>query len=110
MDHFGAQLLHLAFGICLVGSFCGLVGIFSRRYELAAVARNAVYAVSGLVILATLLLIQAFFDHDFDLAYVWQNSSKDMSTYYLVTALWGGHSGSLLFWSAVLALSFFSCP
>src|SRR2546422_8240362 len=66
----------------------------------------AAYAVFGLVVIATAILLRALLRHDFTLEYVAAYSSSTLPTRYTVAALWGGQKGSLLFWA--LMLSFFS--
>ncbi|MBI4615345.1 MAG: heme lyase CcmF/NrfE family subunit [Planctomycetes bacterium] len=100
----GAILLEMGLATSVAGILCGAAGIALRRYRLAAVARNAIYANAFLVVVATLVLMTAFFEHDFSLLYVAQHSASDLPTFYMVTALWGGHAGSLLFWLALLCL------
>jgi cytochrome c-type biogenesis protein CcmF len=39
----------------------------------------------------------------FDVAYVYSVTSSEMPIYLRLTAVWGGQSGSLLFWSWLLA-------
>ena len=50
------------------------------------------------------LLIIAFLQSDFSIAYVAANSHVDKPVFYKVTAAWGGHEGSLLLWCWILAL------
>jgi cytochrome c-type biogenesis protein CcmF len=49
-------------------------------------------------------LTWAFLSHDFSVAYVVQNSNSRLPLIYLISGVWGGHEGSLLLWSLVLAL------
>src|SRR5947209_15127087 len=64
----------------------------------------AAYAVFGLVVIATAILLRALLRHDFTLEYVAAYSSSTLPTQYTVAALWGGQKGSLLFWSFLLTL------
>ncbi len=103
MNHVGSFALLLAFGTAIAGAFAAAIAL-AGNHRLAAVARNALYATCFLSVLATGRLLAALVEHDFSLNYVWQFSSTDMPTYYLVTSLWGGHAGSLLFWLALLSV------
>jgi cytochrome c-type biogenesis protein CcmF len=49
-------------------------------------------------------LTWAFLSHDFSVAYVAQNSNSRLPLIYLISGVWGGHEGSLLLWSLVLAV------
>src|SRR3989449_11556336 len=64
----------------------------------------AAYAVFGLVVIATAILLRALLRHDFTLEYVAAYSSSSLPTQYTVAALWGGQKGSLLFWAFMLSL------
>lgn len=66
-------------------------------------ARLGAYATSGLVLFAVLLLSYAFITHDFRIRYVSRYSDRSMPTTYLLTALWGGQDGSLLWWLFLLS-------
>jgi cytochrome c-type biogenesis protein CcmF len=73
------------------------------RPRLLQSARLGAYATSGLVLFAVLLLSYAFLTHDFRIRYVSRYSDRSMDTHYLLTSLWGGQDGSLLWWSLLLA-------
>jgi cytochrome c-type biogenesis protein CcmF len=74
------------------------------RPRLLSAARLGAYATSGLVLLGVLLLAYAFLTHDFRIRYVSRYSDRSMSTTYLLTSLWGGQDGSLLWWSLLLSI------
>ncbi|MFO7181481.1 MAG: cytochrome c-type biogenesis CcmF C-terminal domain-containing protein [Pseudomonadota bacterium] len=65
-------------------------------------ARLGAYATSAIVLFAVVLLSYAFVSHDFRIRYVSRYSDRTMSTTYLLTSLWGGQDGSLLWWSFLL--------
>jgi len=73
------------------------------RPRLLQAARMGAYSTSALVLFAVLLLSYAFVSHDFRIRYVAHYSDRRMSTAYLLTALWGGQDGSLLWWSLLLS-------
>ncbi len=68
----------------------------------------------GLFLLASFVCLTAsFVAYDFSVAYVAQNSNSRLPLFYRVSAVWGGHEGSVLLWALVLsgwtvAVSFFS--
>jgi cytochrome c-type biogenesis protein CcmF len=55
------------------------------------------------------MLAYAFVTHDFRIRYVAHYSDRSMSLGYLIAALWGGQDGSLLWWSALLAVYIALC-
>src|SRR2546430_2537899 len=92
-------LLFAAYGV-----LGGVAGGLRRRAHLVRSAEHAAYAVFGLVVIATAILLRALLRHDFTLEYVAAYSSSTLPTQYTVAALWGGQKGSLLFWSFLLTL------
>src|SRR6188474_3096255 len=68
------------------------------RPRLLAAARLSAYATCALICLGVVLLAYAFVTHDFRIRYVSHYSDRSMPTHYLLTALWGGQDGSLLWW------------
>jgi cytochrome c-type biogenesis protein CcmF len=73
------------------------------RPRLLTAARLGAYSTSALVLFGVLLLAYAFQTHDFRIRYVSHYSDRSMSTTYLLTSLWGGQDGSLLWWSLLLS-------
>jgi cytochrome c-type biogenesis protein CcmF len=49
------------------------------------------------------LLAIGFLRHDFSIAYVATNANSELPWYYLISAVWGGHEGSLLLWMMIQA-------
>jgi cytochrome c-type biogenesis protein CcmF len=74
-------------------TFAVSVAAAGGRPRLLRSARLGAYGTSALVLLAVLLLA-----HDFRIRYVARYSDRSMPTVYLLTALWGGQDGSLLWW------------
>jgi cytochrome c-type biogenesis protein CcmF len=74
------------------------------RPRLLQAARLGAYGTIALVGLAVLVLSYAFVSHDFRISYVAHYSDRSMTTPYLLTALWGGQDGSLLWWLFLTSL------
>jgi len=72
-------------------------------------ARFGAYGTVALVAACVLCLAYAFVSHDFRLRYVAHYSDRSMTTAYLLTALWGGQDGSLLWWLFLLSIYIFAC-
>src|SRR5512134_2451710 len=90
----------------LVGAWTALVGFSGRwhgRPELASSVTRAVYALWGVLLVAAACLWQGLITHDFNIEYVASYTSRNLPTYYIVSAFWAGQKGSLLFWAVVLA-------
>lgn len=74
-----------------------------RRPEWMPAVRSLAWAACLLVVSAVCLLGYAFVTHDFRIRYVARYSDRSMPWWYLVTSLWGGQDGSLLWWSFLLS-------
>lgn len=86
--------------------YTGIASITGVRFYYAPLllsARNGVWVISCLLLIASGTLIYGFMTHDFGLRYVALHSSLDMPWYYISSALWGGQEGSLLYWATTLS-------
>jgi cytochrome c-type biogenesis protein CcmF len=72
-------------------------------------ARFGAYGTVTLVGVAVLCLAYAFITHDFRLRYVTAHSDRSMPWWYLLTALWGGQDGSILWWLFLLGVYIGAC-
>jgi cytochrome c-type biogenesis protein CcmF len=81
--------------------------LVSDRYLRAA--RMASLGTCALIAFDVLLLLYAFVSHDFRIRYVMRYSDRSMDGVYLITALWGGQDGSLLWWAFLLSLYTAAC-
>src|SRR5881628_927137 len=106
MPEVGRLAVCLALLFAAYGVLAGVAGGLRRRAHLVRSAEHAGYAVFGLVVVATAILLRALLQHDFTLEYVAAYSSSTLPLRYTVAALWGGQKGSLLFWTFIL--TFFS--
>ena len=104
MPEIGRLAISLALLFATYGVGAALLGVQRRSEPLVRSAEHAVYGVFGLVAVATAILLRALLQHDFSLEYVAAYSSSTLPTQYIIAALWGGQSGSLLFWAFMLTL------
>ncbi len=79
---------------------------FSRRHPTALrqSGYRAVVASFILITTASLALLVLLVQHDFRVEYVAAYTSRDLPLTYVLTAFWGGQSGSLLLWTLLLAV------
>ncbi|MEO5363379.1 MAG: heme lyase CcmF/NrfE family subunit [Magnetococcus sp. DMHC-8] len=101
IGHFAAII---AFLLAITQSSAAVVGITLARPAWVRVSGRAALAVLALLTLAAGTLVAAFLTHDFSVRYVAEHASLELPVFYLATALWGGHEGSLLLWAWLLAL------
>jgi cytochrome c-type biogenesis protein CcmF len=102
MADIGPLALAVAWALALYAALMSLAGAYWRKRDLVASAEHASLAVWGLVTIAGAALLHALVTHDFNLQYVAHYSSTTLPLPYTIAALWGGQSGSLLFWLMIL--------
>ena len=102
----GEFALWIALPVAVWGMVLGYAGGRTQRGDLVLSAERSVYAVFGLLILASIGVSAAFLGDHFEYWYVASYSNRDLELFYKVTGLWAGQRGSLLFWA--LLLGFFS--
>jgi len=100
----GQFALIVALCIAVTQAVVPLAGASFGIHRWIALSVPAALAQLLFVALAYGCLTWAFLSHDFSVAYVAQNSNTNLPLIYLVSGVWGGHEGSLLLWSLVLAL------
>ncbi len=93
----------LAFAAAVVGIVVVLVGLFRNRPALVRSGRTYAWLVFAGAAAATIAMEHAFLTHDFRLAYVAQNNSRQTPLLYDITGMWSALQGSLLLWGLVLA-------
>jgi cytochrome c-type biogenesis protein CcmF len=99
---FFGNLLLCATLVAASYTFAMALGAGRGRPHLLLSARWGTYATCALVAGAVFLLAFAFQTHDFRIRYVASYSDRSMEWWYLITSLWGGQDGSLLWWSFLL--------
>ncbi len=100
LGHFA---LILALLLALAQALLGLGGAARGDAGWMRAARSVVAGQFLFVLLAFLALAQAFVASDFSVAYVAGNSNSQLPLFYRISAVWGGHEGSLLLWALCLA-------
>ncbi len=99
----GLFSLSLALMIAVAQAFLGIAGaqVGNRRWMNAV--RPAVAGQWVFVAMAFGVLLYAFYQNDFSVLYVANNSNSELPTFYRFTAAWGAHEGSLLLWAFALS-------
>jgi cytochrome c-type biogenesis protein CcmF len=100
----GTLSLILALGFALLQATVPLLG--SARVcwaQAVSCAKPLVIGQTLFITLAYLILTFAFVSDDFSVAYVANHSSLELPWWYKMTAVWGGHEGSMLLWVFILA-------
>lgn len=96
------ELGHFSLVIALVlAIFTGvlpLIGAQTKHAGLMAVGRSGAVGLFVFVALSFACLTMAFIENDFTVKYVAGHSNSLLPVWYRVSAVWGGHEGSLLLW------------
>ncbi len=98
---FGALVISLL--VAVYGIVAAIYGVRSAKPEWVESARLAMLLTFPLITISALCLIVLLVTGQYDVEYVTSVTSNSMPLYLRVTALWGGQSGSLLFWSWLMA-------
>jgi cytochrome c-type biogenesis protein CcmF len=99
----GQFSLILALGVALVQGVAPIVGGVRGDLRLMGIARQAAASQFFVMSLAYACLTAAFVRDDFSVLYVAQNSNSMLPVFYKITAVWGGHEGSMLLWVFILS-------
>ncbi|PSQ88772.1 MAG: cytochrome C assembly protein, partial [Bacteroidetes bacterium QS_8_64_10] len=95
----GQLLLLVALGACALAGVAYVVAARSEEDADARLLGRVGWSVSvGAALAAAGLLAYLFLAHQFQYAYVYQNSSKDLPAYFLFSSFWAGQEGSFLLW------------
>ena len=100
----GNFALMIALGIAIVQGVIPLVGAHRGTTNWMAMARPAAQAQFYFMLLALILLAISFVQDDFSVKYVASHSNTQLPLIYKVSAVWGGHEGSLLLWAFMLSM------
>ena len=103
MSTLGYLTLALAFLTAIYGLIAVVWGVSQKSAAWIESARLALLLIFPLVTVSLVVLIVLLATQRFDVVYVYSVTSLEMPLYLRLTALWGGQSGSLLFWSWLLA-------
>jgi len=100
----GNFALVLALCLALVQAVFPIFGAEAGKPAWMALARPAAAGQFVFVMVALIVLAQAFMTSDFSVYYVASHSNTDLPAFYKFAALWGGHEGSMLLWIAILSI------
>jgi cytochrome c-type biogenesis protein CcmF len=98
---FGSLLITLIVSIYGLGA--AVYGEKEKKKAWILSAKQAMRLVFPLLTISIISLLYLLLTDKFEVVYVQEVSSRSMPDYLKITALWGGQSGSLLFWSWLLA-------
>ena len=103
MTDLGNIALWIALLIALWASVVGFVAGKTRRPDLMRSAERSIFAVWGLLVIASAGLMHALLTHDFNVEYVAAYTSRNLPVFYTWSAFYAGQKGSLLLWALVVS-------
>ncbi|WP_371376303.1 heme lyase CcmF/NrfE family subunit [Thalassotalea aquiviva] len=95
IGHF-ALIIAMAFAICL--SIVPLVGVYNQNQRLIYLAKPLTFGMFLFTSVSLVLLAYSFVVDDFSVKYIAGHSNSELPYYFKISAVWGGHEGSLLLW------------
>ena len=98
----GQLALTFAFALSLILAIVPLYGSFSGQSRLLLLAKPLAFGQFVFSAIAMAALVYAFYNNDFTVINVAQNSSSTLPWYYKITASFGSHEGSMLLWVLML--------
>ena len=98
---FGA--LVIAFFLALYGTFAAIYGARKNSFAWVESARLSMLLTFPLISLSALSIIILLVNGNYEVQYVYTVTSNSMPLYLRITALWGGQSGSLVFWAWLMS-------
>ena len=100
LGHFALILSAL---VALLLGTLPMIGAHTGKQSWIALAKPATDAFALLVTLSFLCLAWAFAVDDFSVVYVAQHSNTLLPIEFKISAVWGGHEGSLLLWMLMMS-------
>lgn len=101
----------LGFYALIIATFTALllaivphIGIFQAKPTRISLAWNLSYLLGIFTAIALVSLVYSFAVDDFSVQYVAHHSNSQLPLFFKLSATWGGHEGSMLFWLFALTL------
>lgn len=102
----GFAFLVAAFATAIGGAACIVAGFLAQRGNVRRIGRALALASAVSLLACCIVLVVCFVAGDVSILYVLQNrstSADGLAWLYTLSGLWAGRSGSLLFWTFLIA-------
>ncbi len=99
----GKLLIYVAF----IASLISIIGFFlahAGKDKFLKVGRIFFHITAIGIITASLYLLYSILTHNFQLSYVWEQSSTDLQLPLLISTFWAGQEGSFMLWGLLTAV------
>jgi len=103
MATLGYFILLTTFVVCSYAAAVSVAGARRGSRKLVDSGIGAFHLVTALMVMASVLMIQAFVTDDFSIKYVSRYSDSVQPLFFKITSYWGGLDGSIMFWVFLLA-------
>jgi len=100
----GQISLAIALAMAFFAAIASIVGIKNRFGQFIESGRRAIFSMFAALTIAMILLGTALVEKDYNLKYVAEHVSNNLSSFYAFSSLWAGQAGSLLLWAWLLSL------
>ncbi len=100
----GSFALMAAGVLALLQAIIPFRGVQRQQVHWQMLAPSFAFAQMLALLVSFACLMSAFLCNDFSLIYVAEHSNSLLPWYYQMSAVWGGHEGSLLLWVLILSL------
>ncbi|PCH95980.1 MAG: heme lyase NrfEFG subunit NrfE, partial [Gammaproteobacteria bacterium] len=91
-----ALVIAFAFALCL--SIIPMIGVHSGQSKLMSYAKPLTFGMFVFTAISLVILAYSFVVDDFSIKYIAGHSNSHLPYYFKISAVWGGHEGSLLLW------------
>ena len=100
---FGHLALILSLGMACILAVIPMIGSFYGKLQWMQMGRSVAIGHFVFIAIAFAVLVDAFVNDDFTVKYVASHSNSLLPYYYKISAVWGGHEGSMLLWALILS-------
>lgn len=104
MATLGSFLILTAFVVASAAFATGVIGARRGRSSLVLGSVGLFHVLTGLMLVASSIIVHAFVTEDYTIKYVQRYSDSAQPLFYKLTSYWGGLDGSLMFWVTLLAV------
>ncbi len=104
MASLGYFLILSAFVVASAAFAAGVAGGRRGRSSLVLGSTGLFHVLTGLMLVASAIIVHAFVIEDYSIKYVQRYSDSAQPLFYKLTSYWGGLDGSLMFWVTLLAV------
>ncbi len=103
LPNLGYGSLVITFIVSIYAIIAALIGERKNLYKFVESARLALLLTFPLLTITAISIITLLVTQSYEVQYVYNVTSSTMPFYLKVTALWGGQSGSLVFWAWLMS-------